>query len=421
LDTRPALRTLCRLLLVGLLLGSSGAQAKAQAVQPTADAALLDQIGQQVGGISGRARLSEVELRILDQASLRDYLLETFQRDYLPTERESDQKLLLALGLIQPSDDVVQISLDLLSEQVLGVYDPDRRTMFLVQDTTGFGPAGQMTFAHEFEHALQDQYYGLRQLAPKHPDNHDRAMAIHALEEGDAVFLEGMWANSYLTPRELAEARHVGGSSGLLDRVPAAIRSDLLFPYLEGYRFVADAYHAAGDNYQAVDDLFKNPPRSTAQVMHPDKYRAGVTPVEVVLPDLTASLGPGWRAISSNVLGEFELRNVLQQYGERAEAGRVASHWSGDRWSLVEKDAQPALAWQTVWDSPEAAQAFFDAYGRGLRARFPAASVDAADDQRQALSVPGTASELRLRDTSVLFVIGADRPTAVALVVASGW
>jgi hypothetical protein len=154
-------------------------------------------------------------------------------------------------------------------------------------------------------------------------------------------------------------------------------------------------------------------------VLHPDKYRAGVAPVDVTLPDLAAGLGAGWRAINSNVLGEFELRNVLQQYGDRGEAGRVASHWSGDRWALVEADGQPTLAWKTVWDSPDAALAFFDAYGRGLRARFPGASVDVAEDQRLALSLDGAATELRLDGSSVLTVIGPDRATAVAVVAAA--
>jgi hypothetical protein len=407
-----------RLLVAGLLLVVSSGPASAQSAP---DPALLDRISDQVGEISGRSRLSQVELTFLDQAALRAYLRDTFERDYLPIERESDQKLLLMLGLITPKDDLVQISLDLLSDQVLGVYDPDRKTMFLVtDDTAAFGPAAQVTYAHEFEHALQDQYYGLRRLSSKHPDNYDRAIAVHALEEGDAVLLEGVWASSHLTPRELAESRRVGGSSGILDRVPAAVRSELLFPYLDGYRFVADAYHGGGDSYAAVDELFKNPPVSTAQVMHPDKYRAGVPPVQVRLPDMVAALGPGWRLINTNVLGEFELRNVLQQYGDRAEASSVAGHWSGDTWTLVEKDGQAALAWKTVWDSPEAAAAFFDTYGRGLRARFPAAHLDVSDAQRQALSADGVATELRLADSSVLAVIAADRPTAVAIVTASG-
>src|SRR5919199_48464 len=240
-----------RLLVAGLLLVVSSGPATAQTGP---DPALLDRISDQVGEISGRARLTQVELTLLDQAALHAYLRDTFERDYLPIERESDQKLLLALGLIKPSDDVVQISLDLLADQVLGVYDPDRKTMFLVSDTPGFGPAAQVTYAHEFEHALQDQYYGLRRLSPKHPDNYDRAMAVHALEEGDAVLMEGVGANPHLTPRQLADSRRVGGSSGVLERVPQAIRSELLFPYLDGYRFVADAYHAAGDSYAVVDD-----------------------------------------------------------------------------------------------------------------------------------------------------------------------
>jgi hypothetical protein len=415
--------SLPRLLLALLLALACTTTAAAQATdQP--DTAALVSIREQVSALGGHPALGDVPVRFIDQAGLRDYLRDTFMRDYLPAERESDQKLLLALGLIQPSDDVVQISYNLLSDQVLGLYDPETRAMMIVQgaDAASLGPGARVTLAHEYEHALQDQYFNLLQLSPTHPDNYDQAEAIHAVEEGDAVLMQGLWAISNLSPREMAEARRAAGatSSGSLQDIPLVLRSQLLFPYIDGYRFVAGAYHGAGDSYAAVDDLFRNPPRSTAQILHPDKYRAGLAPVEVSLPDLAAALGSGWRTINANVMGELGLRTLIQQYGDRGEADQVTSHWSGDRWALLDHAGQTVVVMKTVWDSPTAAQAFFDAYGRGLRARFRQATVDVAEDQRQALSQDGAATELRLSGQTVLAVIAADRGTAVGVVAAVG-
>ena len=76
------------------------------------DRALIQRIQQQVARLRGLQPKSEVTLRFLDQNSLRSYFLQDFERDYLPNERESDQKLLTTLGLINQNETVVQILLE---------------------------------------------------------------------------------------------------------------------------------------------------------------------------------------------------------------------------------------------------------------------------------------------------------------------
>src|SRR5450759_3501730 len=87
------------------------------------DTSALRSIETQVEQIRGLQPLAEPDLRLLDRVSLHNYLADQFQLDYLPSERESDQKELVALGLIKPTDDLVQIQLDLLSDQVVGRLD----------------------------------------------------------------------------------------------------------------------------------------------------------------------------------------------------------------------------------------------------------------------------------------------------------
>src|SRR5690242_11726868 len=89
------------------------------------DPAALRSIEAQVSALRGLPAQSPVDLRVLDQAGLQQYLTESFERDYLPNEREADQKELVALGLLKSSDDLVQIQMQLLQSQVIGVYDPD--------------------------------------------------------------------------------------------------------------------------------------------------------------------------------------------------------------------------------------------------------------------------------------------------------
>ena len=203
------------------------------------DPATLRAIETQVSQIRGLAAKYEPQLTVLDHVSLKKYLVDSFDRDYLPHERESDQKAWVALGLIKSSDDLVQIQLNLLSDQVIGVYDPDTKGLVVVGDEGPFGPAERITYAHEFNHALQDQYYDLNFLAPKHPDSNDRSLAVHALIEGDAVLLQTLWASAHLTQDDLLQmARGAAGGDDSLARVPLIVRTELLFPYVEGFNFV---------------------------------------------------------------------------------------------------------------------------------------------------------------------------------------
>src|SRR5438105_8051601 len=153
------------------------------------DRTLLVQIENEVAGLRGLSPKTNLPVRFLSQNDLQKYFFDSFNKDYLPNERESDQKLLQTLGLLNQGDNVVDILLGVLQEQVIGVYNQDEKVMYLVSEGQ-FGPAEKDTFAHEFTHALQDQYFDLGKLSPKHPDNDDRSLAIQALIEGDAVLMQ---------------------------------------------------------------------------------------------------------------------------------------------------------------------------------------------------------------------------------------
>jgi hypothetical protein len=385
-----------------------------------ADNALLQQIEDDVAGLRGLQPRSQVPLRFLDQAALQRYFVDRFNQDYLPSERESDQKLLVTLGLINSNESVTQILLDVLTEQVIGVYNPDDKVMYLVTSDNGqFGPDEKDTFAHEYTHALQDQYFDLTTLAPKHPDNDDRSLAIQALTEGDAVLMQRLWAQEKLSQDELTQLGQ-GGSSSKLFSAPSFLRDQLLFPYSDGFNFVRQIYQAGG-GYAGVDDVFRTPPDSTAQILHPEKYRGHVKPIEVSLPDLSqGSLGDGWRKINSNVLGELDIRLILSQLTDSAHGLRGSGGWAGDRWELLEQNGRQALVISTVWDTPNDASNFFQTFGLAMKNRFPTAKEEEVSPTRQALTAATAATELRRTGANVLAVISFDRPTAEAIITALG-
>jgi hypothetical protein len=382
------------------------------------DPATLRAIEAQVSQLRGLQPLAPVELRVLDEASLQHYLVDTFNRDYLPSERESDQKSLVAFGLLAPTDDLVQLELNLYQQQIVGLYDPDDRLMYVVNGGT-FGPADKVTYAHEFDHALQDQYFSLNAVAPKHPLSNDRSLAAHAVIEGDAVMLQSQWTAADLTNEDKQQlAQGMAGGDGGLSNVPPVLRTELLFPYLDGLRFVREAYRLAHNDYSAIDALLKDPPTSTAEILHPERYFDGWRPVDVALPSLVSVLGDDWRQVGSGVFGELDLRTMLAQYGDRQTAESVAAGWSGDRWQLVEKDGQDTMVLKTHWSSDNAAGAFFDAYRRGLQSRFAGAVVEEDSAARQALTTAGWATDVRLSGSDVVAVIGPDAQTVGTVIAA---
>ncbi|MBV9579566.1 MAG: hypothetical protein JO057_13340, partial [Chloroflexi bacterium] len=264
-----------------------------------------------------------------------------------------------------------------------------------------------------YDHALQDQYYDLSTLLPKHPDNDDQSLAMQALTEGDAALLQRLWAQQSLTQDQLSQLGQSASPSKLLS-APLFLREQLLFPYGDGFTFVRQIYQTSG--YAGVDDVYRNPPQSTAQILHIDKYRNHVSPVEVDLPDLSqGALGDGWREISSNVFGELDLRLILSQLIDSAQGTRAASGWAGDRWELLEHNGQQALVVKSVWDSSDSASNFFNAFAEAMRNRYFGASVDEASDTRQALTTGTAATDVRKDGSTVVAVISFSRDTASAI------
>lgn len=396
---------------------AASAPAPAPSAETVAD---LRRIEENVVRLRGLAQKAEVPLDFLNHQQLREYFLRSFERDYTPEERERDRKLLTLLGLVPASMNLAEFMIELLQEQVIGFYDDESKRMSVIGEGVALGPNEKITFAHEFTHALQDQHFGLEALNPPNPDNDDRAMAIHALIEGDATLLMGLWANQELTPREMDEASRSDGSSDKLRQAPLVIRTELLFPYADGLRFVQRLHNQGG--FAAVDRAFRDPPASTEQVLHPEKYTRREDPVPIDLPATETLLGPGWSDVVSNTLGELDLRILVEQYTDRVIGSRAATGWGGDRYRLAE-DANGRLAFvlRTAWDTPNDADEFHTALAQSLRRRFnlPDGGIP-KDAPRQLMTAASQPSLVSKRESEVILVMAPDEATLNRLAAALG-
>jgi len=257
--------------------------------------------------------------------------------------------------------------------------------------------AQRIALTHEVAHAAADQRFGLRQLMEISPDGRSRLTgdarrARLAVVEGDAM-LTGLEVldprETFLGPRELA---------GLAARLRAAAHPDNTnawgaalagFTHVEGLLFVARA--RVHRPWSAVDALWTDPPSSTEQILHPEKYESCEGPVAVEPSALPALPGLG-RPVASDVVGELAIRSWLSGAWNAEVAARAAAGWGGDRAGLYERPAgteadggvpprSTALAWITVWDDPAEADDFAHAARRVLERRAAKGEAEAPAEQ----------------------------------------
>lgn len=324
----------------------------------------------QVEAIRGLGPTADVEPVTIDEDQLLENLEAEIDADQSPEDMALSEDLLSTLGLIPEGSSIRELTLDLLAGQVVGYYSPDRDELFVVSRTgQALGPVERVTYAHEFTHQLQDQNFDLGSLDTTSVDQSDRALAQLALIEGDAVWVQTIWLQQNLTGDELGELLAASldpEALAALQNAPAYLRETSLFPYQDGLG-LAQRLIAEGE-YDAVNAAFGDPPASTEQVLHPNKYVQREDPIEVRIPssfpDGFAGRIPGrWSEAARDTLGELILRIWLTEHNVDGQIAREATEgWGGDRLVMVRSDGGSlAVALKTTWDTAADAAEFAQA------------------------------------------------------------
>ena len=80
------------------------------------------------------------------------------------------------------------------------------------------------------------------------------------------------------------------------------------------------------DGQDGFAEVFRKPPVSTQQILHPEKYFAGVKPTEPALPDRMLR---GYKGLVGGTMGELEHGILLEQYVGKERPAELAPHWKG--------------------------------------------------------------------------------------------
>jgi hypothetical protein len=302
---------------------------------------------------------------ILTRAELADEMRVIFDETWPPEELERDNLTLRAMGLLGEDQDLRELTEQLYAGQVLGFYEFERRRMVVVSDA-GLTPEARVTYAHEYTHALQDAAFDTGAAREAQVGDDDVALARLALEEGDASVAMVLWAIQHLTPEE-----QLGISQTPLPDmtgIPGWMIAQLEFPYLTGSQFVGQLWASGG--WDAVDAAYADPPDSTEQVIHPEKYLDAEEPMAVAGLDLAAGLatrvGGDWEEVEETTIGEAMVAIWLEELGVNDRTATVAAAgWGGDTLTVATApDGAWSLAWRIAWDFPQQATEFEDAYAR---------------------------------------------------------
>jgi hypothetical protein len=402
--------------------------AAAPAVSAPKDALLAaaDEIVRQVAALRGLKTEATLQRGVLTREAIGQKLKERLAKEYTPDEVRAEARVLKRLGLLPSDADYEKLILDLLMEQVAGFYDPFAARLYIAD----WLPLEMQrpALAHEIEHALQDQHFDLKRFASPIKDDGDRQLARSALVEGDgtAVMLEFQAQSMGLPADQLPElVAQIGkqmlqggglGNTPLFDHAPAFLKETLIFPYLSGLMFVESIRRS--QPWKSVDEVWKSPPESTEQVLHPEKYTQKEHPVKITpapLPSLKK------KELRRDVLGELEWKIWLGTKLPEAEAEKAAAGWGGDREvAYADGEGAPTVIDLSTWDTEGDAKEAADA------ARKVLASLAGKPDGEKGNSFTDAAGEVwsvELRGDKLLVLCGAPAASAAALAgeVWAGW
>jgi len=435
------------LAILGIAAGGSGAaqpaapqQAPPSARPPSAPQApatssagfaqAADEVLRQMSQILDLPIKEPLKKTLRSKEEIRAYLIQADKEDKDDAQKYADDKSLEAFGLIPKDFPLDSFMLDILTDQIAGLYDPKQKE-FYIADWIPVDDQREV-MSHELTHALEDQSFDTDPWIKAARPNDDSELARDAVSEGTAVaaMLDYALRDQHLSVRDLPDVGALIGSSAIgemdkdakLSKAPIVIRDSLLFPYLAGASF-SQAFLKAHSGWADLKLLFEHPPVSTQQIIHPELYLKDVRPVTVTLPKWSGLVPGDWKLLEENVMGEFGIDEILKQFLDPQRAATFSPMWAGDRYAVFEdaKTKHLSLVFRLALDSSDDAARFFGQYSVALEMKYDKRTQLYRRPNFFQFQTETGGVFLRCVDSECLTVEGATRETYDAINRAIGW
>lgn len=336
----------------------------------------------------------EVKRKLANRDEVQSYIKKSIEDDKDAKRLERSSAVLKKFGLLPRNFDLSGFLVKMLREQVAGYYDPKTKTVYLLNwlDVDSQKPV----LAHELTHALQDQSFGIEKWMKEAepPDNKkndpspadikddEESEARQAVIEGQAmvVLLDYSLAptgKTLLDSPQIVEALKQGMLVGTADSptfrdAPIFLKEELTFPYRYGLDFTAALLEAGGKEL-AYAGAFKDPPKTTREIMEPKTYLSHESLPPLKLIDMDTDL-KAYDAFDIGAMGEFDVDVLVEQYAGRDEAAAIYPEWRGGYYfagrSKADKSAPLALVYISRWSTPAKAAEFAAVYAKSLAKRY---------------------------------------------------
>jgi hypothetical protein len=321
----------------------------------------IEQIASNLTVMTGLPLKLDFDVVQINRNELEEFLLEELNK-----EKENltiAEKIYTALHVWDENSSFIDAYLNFTTEQVAGMYDSKENILYEVLGEDM--PMGMRKFilAHELTHALQDQNFPeiFEKVDKGECSSSDELNTLMALIEGHATLIQNFYLK-YLSPEEQFELLQYSYSmmnmnATTFENMDPFIFEMLLFPYLKGQSFLTSLFLQGG--LDKVNGVFLDPPYTTEQIIHPDKYLAGEKPAGI---SLELKMPTGWTEVDQDSLGEGFMWIVLKQHIPEMEAGISSSGWDGDIYSYWENESNYLFLWKQNWDSENDAREFFNSW-----------------------------------------------------------
>ena len=256
------------------------------------------------------------------------------------------ERVLKAFGLVTPGYDLVEEVTDPAShtQGLLGWYDPKSESLYVRGGS--LTPMIRSVLVHELVHALDDQHFDIEALVGREGDL-EESIAARALVEGNAMRIQHEY-EATLSAADRAAVESETDDKVTADGLSAESFQPVsyfgAFPYLDGERFVSELAEVRGED--AVDDIFRRPPDTTAEVLEPQRYQLGLSGHRLAAPSSPTE------PIDSGMFGELGLLLLLAEAVGPAQAAIAAAPWEADSYVAYEDGDRMCVRLHVLLESP---------------------------------------------------------------------
>ena len=400
--------------------------------QSTTDPAALRELVQTI--VKQMSEIRELPLKhaVASEVSTRDQIV-GYVKSRIQEEEKADQLAgqelaLKRLGLIPEKLDMMSFTLQLYGEQVAGYYDPFKAKFFIASWMNAQMQAPIM--AHELTHALQDQSFNLKPFLTPIADNSDATMARQAVVEGDASVAMFAWIGrqsgvdmSTQPIGAMLRQSMKNPQFPVFAQAPEYLQESLAFPYASGSDFIVRTRAAGG--WKAVDALYADLPKSTEQILHPEKYKgpAKDDPTPIALAGLKLD---GFKEVHTDVLGEAILKVMMDGYFDETDAANIAAGWDGDRYRAFQKVGVKGvrgtmIVQRSTWDTAKDAGEYADAWRRLLPKKYEGATRKDDAGGAAFTTVEDGVARVEIHDKDVVVIDGAPDAATAGKAASAAW